>query len=428
MPRPPPPEVDSPYVFSVSQIQNFERCERLWALEKLDGIKKEDTDATVLGTDVHEQLENYLGQGIAIDTDLFAGQIAFNMLQHLPLPFTPRIQVEEWFGFVYKGVGYRGVMDVRIPTPGQPSRVLDHKTTKDFKWLKTPEELLKDTQAGIYGYADMEMSGQESTELQWTYGRTTGSARKSIPVPCTIYRGHAMRVMKRVDVTAQKIIHVLQTISPGDAMKATPNYTGCDMFGGCQHKDRCKRRPHQKLASIFKHKGQEEVKENVTKNLLANLRKSKEAITGGKTAAAKRPPSEDDDAVQKVNPKEADLEVMTEPPKPRKIGDSWVQATWNAEARCWEWPVEQIEDRSSKSDRASSILGGKKGPSALEKLRAKKALAPPVEEPEEEEEEEHVPQAKKSNARVKESDQALEDAVAALVAAITARINAALQK
>lgn len=337
MPRPPAPTIDHPYVFSVSQIENFLLCPRKWAFDKIDGIEEPTSAHQQLGLDVHDILENYLKFGTWIDTDLEAGQIAVPGIvdNHVPLPKTPGMRVEEWFAIQFGSAAYRGLKDVEIIQPTRLPMVLDHKTTKNFKWQKTEEELLTDIQSGIYAADTMYKTGAAEVLLRWVYYKTVGK-REARKTEVVIKHWQVDETLHRVEQTAKRMIHTLQTVS--SAIEAEPNFDSCSAYGGCPHKGvRCKVSPSGLLNSIVRQKVTEESRSNKTNNFLANLRQKASGSNGASEAlkVSKAPTINAEEAKQLGA-------SMPEPPAPKKIGGKWVMPEYNEEANKWEFPIETI--------------------------------------------------------------------------------------
>jgi len=338
MPRPPPPEIDHPYVFSVSQIDNFELCNRKWAFEKIDKIEKEDTAATLLGSEVHDQLEEYLAKGTPLDTDTQAGSIAMSGMRFLPMPMSPGMRIERWFAIQYGVAWYRGLKDIEIIRPGRRPQVKDHKTTKNFGWQKQAKDLIKDTQSCLYSYDSMEKTGFDEVDLEWIYYRTTG-ARKADNTSLIINRDQVEETMVRIDKTAQKMIHVLNTVTTG--MDAEPNFGSCSAYGGCPHRDvRCKTTSSATLKSMIRQKMAES--KDKTESFFEKLKnRQKEAIEPKKSGSGKK-------AGITSNEREEEPEIPG-PPPPVKANGVWYQADFNEDTWEWVYPEEVKELKKKKS-------------------------------------------------------------------------------
>jgi len=377
MARPPAPEIDHPYVFSVSQLETFRVCNRKWALLKIDGEESVSSEAAALGNRVHDILEDYLRDGIDIDTDTVEGQIAFPGIKFLPLPGTPGMRLEGWFAIQFGVAAYVGYKDIEIIRPGERPQVKDHKTTKDFKWKKSKKELLRDTQAGIYAADAMLSTGFQYPEvdLEWIYYKTKGS-RKADRVKATISQAQVNRILTEADETAREMIAIKKKGIGG--MEVTPNYSGCSKFGGCQFRNtKCKVTGSSVLSAIFAHKGEEKARmSNKTESFLAGLKKKKNK--GGSSAkAAREIDVKSVDKARKVNPPERDTAKPPPSPAPKKVGEKYIQPTWNEAEWKWEFPKEEKTEKK-----------GKKGKKGLAELVSKSKAAAPTDLDSEEESEE----------------------------------------
>jgi hypothetical protein len=181
-------EIAQAHHVSASQIGTYRLCPRKWGFEKLDGIKPPPGPYAERGTAVHGVLERWLDHGEPIDATTEYGKIAAAGLKFLPPPGTGL--VEHMFRLVSKTAVYVGLWDLwepaevsehqelAFPETVVTSRVHDHKTTSDFKWIKLIEELRKDPQANLYAISAAKMgagvnrSAEEiHIELNWIYYR-----------------------------------------------------------------------------------------------------------------------------------------------------------------------------------------------------------------------------------------------------------------
>src|SRR5690606_31108011 len=284
-----------PYIFSVSQAQTFELCPRKWAYQKIDGLPDPGNEASQLGGEVHEELEEYLEKGTPIGTDR-AGKIAMSGLPHLPPPMYPGMRIEDWFHVKIgnyqgkHGVGayYRGLKDVEIRAgwkrKGVPF-VSDHKTTKNFMWLKTPEDLtggvsgVGDMQAGLYAYDTMLQAVVDLVELQWTYMRTTG-APVAEPSITLITREQVDRIIHKLELTTAEMIRTKD--EHPTALTVVQDPTGCSAFGRCPYQGLCTLTQPEKLKAMVK----QVAKESGVLGKLAARKAAKSGKAPATTAAA----------------------------------------------------------------------------------------------------------------------------------------------
>lgn len=235
--------------YSASQVETFELCPRKWARQKLDGlVSPVEKPSLTLGKAVHAYLEAWLRDGTPIDTSTKAGKIALSGVQHLPAPKTPGMQVEAKFSLISGGHLLIGQKDVTFEVVGKRPLVLDHKTTRNFRWAKSADDLKDNAQAALYAADAMFHAGAPECDLQWTYYRTEG--------------GRASHVV-RARVTREDIAPRLRrTVESCDAMAAIRarglkardipmNASACDAFGGCEFLPLCNPTPEERLVSIM---------------------------------------------------------------------------------------------------------------------------------------------------------------------------------
>lgn len=250
---------------SASQINVWDECQRKWAFKYIAKLRPEAHKSAALGVKVHSQLERYLKTGDMPDfvADSEAGNIAASGLHHLPTHETPGLEVEQHFKFQSPatGIWYRGFIDALVaPSPygdravdgrlrshGAPL-VLDHKTTSDINWAKTPQDLLTDTQAILYAqYALIRWPAAPAVDLQWTYFQTR-KTRKSLPVLQTVSREHVSHTFPLIDRGGLEIVTTLSR-KPAP-LDLPPNPRACGMFGGCPFTAQCNLSPEETIRAM----------------------------------------------------------------------------------------------------------------------------------------------------------------------------------
>lgn len=444
--RPDAPEIDHPYVFSVSQVETFLTCPRKWGFDKIDGIPSEPNRFAELGQDVHGVLEEYLGKAIPIDPDTRAGRIAMPGIKFLPYPRAPGMRVERWFAIEFGVAAYRGLKDIEIIQGSSIPLVLDHKTTRSWDWKKTKHELLRDVQAGIYAADAMQKTGADEVALRWLYYRTEG-APLSEPVDVTIDRKQVSNILSFVNHTAKRMIRVLQTCSK--AMDVEPDYSGCSAYGGCPHrKSRCKPKAVKVLKAIMAQKkaqsDRRKHKEKSTEDFLKYLEERKEKSSGGKKKTRKKADIievDDVEAADVINSPDREAAERPGPPPAKQVGGEWVQAEWD-EAE-WEWKFPEGTEEKEKTQMAkkkkkeksgrrsaADILAGvhkKKKPKDTKKNKRKREEEE-EEEPEEEEEEPEDEEEEDDEEEDEEGDESESDLLDQFVDLLADRIAQRLKK
>jgi hypothetical protein len=220
---------------SPSQIATARRCIQRWWWETIAGCKSPATESQKIGTSIHAQIENWFKTGREpVSPIARAGA-------HL---WPPREQiapedVEASFQMAARGVlvPFKGVVDL-LET--QTGTITDHKTTADFKYAKSEDQLRSDPQAIIYSRWVLNhrpgWTGRPGVTFRHIYYRTRG---RVIP---------AQEV--RVDLTRAEIdagfVEVVNFSGEMARWAASPtphpvpyDTAACGDYGGCPHRDRC---------------------------------------------------------------------------------------------------------------------------------------------------------------------------------------------
>jgi hypothetical protein len=148
---------------SASQIALAYQCPRKWAFKYIARLPEPPSDSQSLGITVHAILENYLRDGTPIDATTDEGRIAQAGMRFLPRPGTGH--AEKAFTIEEGDFRFVGSIDW-MSFDG--SEVVDHKTTSNFRWMKSADDLRKDPQGILYARAGQ---GDVVTE-KWIYYKT----------------------------------------------------------------------------------------------------------------------------------------------------------------------------------------------------------------------------------------------------------------
>lgn len=249
---------------SASQVGTYELCPRKWWFQKVAQAPDHSSTASRdLGTAVHAELEDYLKGGPSPTMD-----IAQSGLVHLPPP-GPDLLVEAALvpPVIVAGVPWEGKIDVVVPpTPDAPTEawVIDHKTTKDFRYCKTSDELSKNIQMVSYAYwvglrywgpGALSRAGYR-VKVSHVYYHT----RPETLGPRAVRSKRVDSWVNMVDIPAQWAI-LTRTVEAmkADAAKSVQDEVGvdrdaCGAFGGCPFRTRCNAAMNQpkNLSSMFK--------------------------------------------------------------------------------------------------------------------------------------------------------------------------------
>ena len=230
---------------SASQVKAFRRCRSRWYHEKIDGHVEPPSEAMKRGTRIHSALEAYLVDGTPLpDTD--EGRLATAALDRLPpAGSVPRDQVERRFVLPEQllGVKFVGVIDLVDSLEGRVM-ISDHKTTSDFKYTMTEEELKADPQAQAYALAMREHGS--SVRFRHVYIRTKGSpaSRETVVDFDSDDIEHARERLKKT------VEEMLETSRVDDVADVGHNLEACGDYGGCPHRARCASLGRQTLGVI----------------------------------------------------------------------------------------------------------------------------------------------------------------------------------
>jgi hypothetical protein len=296
-------------VLSASQVDTFRECARKWAWRYLEGIKEPPNASANLGTKCHSMLEKWLELGAYPDTleafpllmkdghtkIYFPGQIVQAGLHFLPPPGIALVEGE--FRMESRRSSWTGYRDAQFledektgeafapdpvvaQIPGLIPIVLDHKTTSDFKWMKSAEVLRRDIQAVLYAAKTMEDMAVRRVKNRWVYYRTTGqpSARK-VEVEFTV--DQVAEEMASIDATAQEV-HQLYQLRP-KALELAPNPEACERYGGCPHISRCNLGTVERMEALM-------AKETI-QEMMERKKREREALEASGAPPAVAPPA-----------------------------------------------------------------------------------------------------------------------------------------
>ena len=305
--------------YSPSQIEWYELCERKWAWKYIDEVYTEANAAAEFGTEVHGRLEDWLKDKKVPDDDR-AGKLAQVMIPHLPAPHLVKPEyVERKFRLKIEELYFTGIVDLTMPDDEIPI-VMDHKTTSDLRWAKTPESLIVDPQATLYAYwAFVHFPGVQKVGLQWTYGVTRGSPRAT-PVERIVTKSEIEPRLVQSLQSAREMDLIRQ--SGVRALEVSYDASACEAFGGCPFKEKCNLSAKERMNAIMS-QGEKKA------NFLAKLQKRK-------------------NEQQEEAP---EVEASPEPEKPKKNGSSgglfgklkWRKAAQQAEQPAVNPPEEGTE-------------------------------------------------------------------------------------
>lgn len=282
--------------FSATRISNWIACQRLGGFEYICGYRQPPDDAQALGERVHAYLETLKRTpGTLPDLTDEIGEIAAEAL-----PYVEDFRLDngaEFEGhsascppgcdgrkhpFTIQGRHtWQGYKDVRLSRDGLAA-VVDYKTTGDFRYAKTEEDLLGDPQAILYA-EDEYRRGAQAVALRWLYlkKRKPYGAR---PTDMVIQRAHAAAGFAALESFADEMQAAADAAPEDPAGKhrfvlevLQPNWDHCTAYRRpCPHTARCG-------TSLFRDPN--ELRKKPQMELLARLQ-AYTALNGGPANAA----------------------------------------------------------------------------------------------------------------------------------------------
>ena len=232
------PDLGKPMVFSASRIETWLRCQRQAGFVYFMGYREPDTVDTKLGGDVHRALEE-MGKTGRLPNML-------DPIDYIAAAAVPHVR-EDWAKptctfegeFHLRGRhAWRGCIDL-CPEPGH---VTDYKTTGNYKWMKTPDQLTKDAQAQLYAHKEFTVHPTlDKVILRWLYilKREPHSCRSSV---ASVTREHAAAKFAELERHADAMQAAAYAAPKEEGarlkyvLEMVPNYNACNMYRGCPHR------------------------------------------------------------------------------------------------------------------------------------------------------------------------------------------------
>jgi hypothetical protein len=193
------------------------------------------------GTNIHGEIEHYLRSGKIRMTEWSLYVEAAK--EHLPKPKDPDVIIEQRIdldcGAAVPGVAWLGFIDAG-DSGRDPLRLLDYKTTSDFRYAKTPHELSQNTQLCSYAKWAYGMGHTGNIELAHLYLKTQKTVPKKLPKTKLV----TIKVNKDMieDIWQRDLGTVAQMADAHKASSAQdlpPTTSACMMYGGCTYRSQC---------------------------------------------------------------------------------------------------------------------------------------------------------------------------------------------
>lgn len=219
---------------SPSQIAAHRSCARRYAWEYGHGLRSPSTPSQEKGTAIHALLEDYLNGKGPIDATTELGAIAQAGLPYLPAPLSGKAEQEFTIAPASKlPFSFFGKIDYVTPT-----LVLDHKTTSDFKYVKTEAVLREDPQVILYASAGFKEHPEYQGDVRYVYyltaKRKVAQARK---LDLNVSREHVSEKFEAISRDAETLYQI--RLNKTEPLTLPPSLDHCNQYGGCPHKNRC---------------------------------------------------------------------------------------------------------------------------------------------------------------------------------------------
>ena len=227
---------------SASAIQCYQDCQKKFFDKYVLKEREPGTDATDLGGQIHDLLENYVKNGTVINTDTRAGEIAAGAIPYIPLPKTEGIGCEVSLTDLPLreacALPFKGFIDL-LDTREDIIVLTDYKTSSNpKKYGKTAAQLRTNTQMVIYAKHVFDNYDCEKIVLRHVYLQTRGKTYTSVVEVIVTKR----EIDRFFDSAIRPVIIEMKQASLKKASQQNKNFSFCFAFGAvCPSIGTCKK-------------------------------------------------------------------------------------------------------------------------------------------------------------------------------------------
>lgn len=249
-------------VFSPTQADMFESCQRKWGWRYLEKIPTEPNVYAERGLAVHKVLEDFLRDGTPPDRETEAGRIAIPGLKYLPPPGTGTVEGSFLWRLPDESFDLRGIIDFRDELSDEEKagsvvealqgivpRIIDHKTTGNFQWAKTRHELeTKNVQSIVYAAYVMHVTGSDKVLGRWVYYRTSGRPA-AMAVDWGTDKNKIAAPLESVLATCREMARIKH-----EGLRAAElafDVGACNAYGGCPFRSNCNLSAKERFRSFM---------------------------------------------------------------------------------------------------------------------------------------------------------------------------------
>ncbi len=290
---------------SASQVKDYRGCARLWFWKNVVKKRPPQTAAQKRGTDVHTALEHSLkapDKPPVVPDGFTAEEIADYLTALKPLVekggkvglIEHRDELPTYEGGPKFVVIIDHAREVEVPNFGTIPQIDDLKTTSDFRYCKTPDELARDAQMVSYAkwalemFVRQQMPPPEFVSVRHVYVRTRGK-RVALERSRLMSPAEVEEQWQLVINDVKSMVALAQTAKkPADVL---PNTSYCSAYGGCFFKPDCFGEAPKNLTEAFTRK-EPDMTTTAEPSLMSRLRaKQGHAAPPAAAAAAAAPPA-----------------------------------------------------------------------------------------------------------------------------------------
>ena len=234
---------------SPSQLKTAKLCMRRWAAQYCYGMTEPEGPALARGKRVHAFMEQWGRTAAVPPPDTLEGRVALALMSVTPIPETPGLVLEQEILVPTAGKPFFGFIDYIVmpykvgDRPGEVGILVgDHKTTSDFGYALSEEQLRADAQALIYSAAGIEAFKKrfdrppDFVQFQHTYGRTKGAAQ-AMAVPIFFTPAEVAEGVQGLEAFALEMLAWQNT----PLAEIPPTEDACGMYppNGCHLRAEC---------------------------------------------------------------------------------------------------------------------------------------------------------------------------------------------
>lgn len=225
---------------SASQIKTYRDCARKWYFERTSNVERTVTPAIDRGKRIHTILENVLLAGAV---DGLEDEPLLTKLEWLPALIAERgavardcieceVRLEQ---FALPILGFIDL--VLVHESGARIEIVDHKTTSDWKYALTVDDLAVDPQAIIYCYA-MTLRYPDAQTFTFTH-HVINTRRAQTERLCSVhFARHEVEAF--ADILSTELANMQATFTIGLANAVPGAYNdACHKYGGCPFREAC---------------------------------------------------------------------------------------------------------------------------------------------------------------------------------------------